>query len=78
MWRLCSVFQTFQDAKRSTNFILKVDFKIGKEKITNLSSDGTATTARKRLYLHVVGTYLKQVSIQVIGITRSNQMMSDE
>jgi hypothetical protein len=77
MWRLCSAFQTLQGATRS-GANLKVDFETGTNKKTNLSSDGTATAARKRLNLHMVGTYLKQVSKQVIGITRSDQMMSDE
>ena len=58
MWRLCSAFQTLQGAKRSGESIIKVDFETTREK-KNLSSDGTATTARERLNLHVVGTYLK-------------------
>ena len=76
MWRLCSAFQTFQGAKRSrSNYYINCKEE-GEE--TNLSGDGTATTTRERLNLHMVGTYLKQVSIQLIGITRIDEMMPNE
>jgi len=55
---------------------LLVTFKI--ETKTNLSSDGTAATTCERLNLHMVSTYLKQLSIQVIWITRSDKMMPNE
>ena len=80
MWPLCLAFQTFQGAKKSGSnyyYYIKIARRGGGEE-TNLSSDGTATTTRERLNLHMVGTYLKQVSIQLIGITRIDEMMSNE
>lgn len=46
--------------------------------MANLSGDGTAATTCEWLNFHVISTYLKEVSIQVVGITGTDKMMADE